>query len=185
MEELIKMQSTQQTNAEIVTDRLIQQSYRNEFHNRYDFMAPNIFVDGGQFECDLIGLRPSGFMDEIEMNCNVSDYKADFKKNSRFGGWWDSANQRSVNPRGYKHEQIQAGRLLCNYFSFLVPIDMVKKIDVPDYCGLYGWHQPRKGFFYLKIETIKKGPKLHNEKRVNERLKYLILLKVNHRFWNI
>ena len=179
------MEAAKKINTQIVTDRRIQQSYRHEFFNRYDFMAPNIFIDGGHFECDIMGIRPSGFVDEIEMKCTVSDYKADFKKQSSYAGWWDNKKGINCNPRGNKHESIQSGRLICNYFSFLVPIEIVEKIDVPDYCGLYAWHQPSHNRFNLQIETIKKAPKLHNEKRLNDKAKMRILLKLQYRFWDI
>jgi len=51
---------------------------------RYELLATNIFLDWQSNEMDLLGIRKSGFIDEIEIKLTKADFKADFKKNHAY-----------------------------------------------------------------------------------------------------
>jgi len=49
--------------------------------DRYEMLLPNVYVKNS-CEMDLLGVRKSGFIDEIEIKMSKSDFNADFKKTS-------------------------------------------------------------------------------------------------------
>src|SRR5690606_851431 len=97
------------------------------FGSRYQVMAPNVVPSTCWLEMDLLGIRRSGYVDEIEIKLDRADFKADFKK------------RVPSNPRchGLKHDVLAAGDGLPNYFAFAVPEGLVEPGEVPDYAGLY------------------------------------------------
>jgi hypothetical protein len=124
---------------------------------------------------DLIGIRKSGFADEIEIKTSVADFKADFKKS--LPGRYCQETHKKLNI--LKHEELKSGNLDCNYFSFLVPVEIADKCEIPDYAGLYVYYGERFG---PTISEIKKAPILHRRK-IDDNKKYQIGRKMAYRFW--
>jgi hypothetical protein len=60
----------------------IQRAFYYKTYQRYEMVAPNIYIDQNN-EMDLMGLRRSGYIDEIEIKLSKSDFQADFKKTVR------------------------------------------------------------------------------------------------------
>ena len=141
------------------TEREMARGFMYEFYHRYRFIAPGLKCAGGN-EMDVIAIRRSGFVDEIEIKTTRGDFMADFNKTTVV------RNEPGAGPthsRIAKHDAIESGRALCNYFAFLMPPSLAEQcaIDIPEYCGLYTF---TPGLFYGKIETIKRARLLHRGK---------------------
>ena len=148
--------------------------YRHSFQ-RYELLAPNVYLQHSS-EMDLMGIRKSGFVDEIEIKLTRSDFRADFKKITRLWGkasaLWSKSDTWVEWP---KHECLREGLLPCNYFSFLVPDGLVTVDDIPEYAGLYVL---RRGH----VQELKKAPRLHDRK-ISTEDKYHTARKMAYRYW--
>jgi hypothetical protein len=141
--------------------------YRLYGNTRYEIVAPNIYMDWATCEMDLLGVRKSGFIDEVEIKVTKSDFVADFKKRIRF------------KTPGLKHDLIPEGKLYCNYFSFFIPVALVDQCDIPDYAGLYVFDNSRA---YSRVRELKRAPRLHDRK-ITDKQKYQVTRKVHYRYW--
>lgn len=105
----------------------------------YDIIIPNYYPDG--YEMDVLRIaNNSNYLVEYEIKISLSDYKADFKKGTKYGY--------------SKHEKLQYGKSLCNRFYFVCPQNIIK--SVPAYAGLiYYLHE--NNTFQIK----KAAPLLH------------------------
>ena len=148
--------------------------FYSQWFQRYELVIPNLYMDYW-VEMDLFCLRPSGYVDEIEIKRTAYDFKKDFKKTVTvdLGGPLKGLH-RYVQRN--KHEEIKAGRGQANRFSFLVFEHMVDKIEIPDYAGLYVLKE--RGY----IEEVKSSPLLHRQK-VGIDKKYQIARKMCFRYW--
>lgn len=158
-----------------MTVKRLQKLFDTYYYNRYDILAPNIYLDWEFNEMDLMGLRKqSGFVDEIEIKFSVTDFKADFNKivNIKNGPIYNKKN---------KHECIKKGMLHCNRFSFLIPSDIIDDCKIPEYSGLYVFYKNSKRNY--RIDEIKKAPLLHKNK-ISDKLKYEVGRKMGYRYWN-
>jgi len=106
---------------------------------------------------DLLCVRKSGYIDEIEIKISRSDFTADFKKTVKLK---QGANLWPLIKR-LKHDAMQEGLLKCNRFSFLVPESLIDKIDVPDYAGLYVM---KEDLFRPYVTEVKKSKLFHKNK---------------------
>lgn len=131
---------------------------------RYDIVVPNAFI--GRNESDFVGIRKSGYLDEIEIKLTRSDFKADFKKVGR----------RTWGASTPKHELLQKGELAPNYFYFAVPKGLVSPDEVPDHCGLI----ELDGYW---VSVVREAPRLHTRKLSDER-RHKIAMKVHYKYWN-
>jgi len=134
---------------------------------RYKFIVPNCYLDWSDFtEFDLLCVRKSGFIDEIEIKRTVSDFRADFRKSGRF--------------HLSKHEQLKSGNAPANYFSFLMYEELGAKIEdeIPEHAGLFvltstGW-----------VVEKKKAPRLHT-KKIGERTMLKLGEKMMSKYWRL
>jgi hypothetical protein len=141
------------------TEREMARGFMYEFYHRYRFIAPGLKCAGGN-EMDVIAIRRSGFVDEIEIKTTRGDFLADFKKTTIVH------NQPGTGPtheRMDKHLAVAAGMALCNYFAFLMPPALAEQCEseIPEYAGLYTF---TPNLFYGKIETVKRARMLHRGK---------------------
>ncbi len=110
----------------------------------------------GFSECDVLRITPSNIVYEYEIKTSRSDFKADFKKKYKHSRLSNTISKNNEYIKWSGHPGIP------NYFTYVVPKDMVKPTEIPEYAGL----------IYVEgdnIEIIKKAPKLHNFK-ANETL---------------
>jgi len=163
----------------------MQNAFYRHTVQRYEMLAPNIYLDWRFNEMDLLGLRKSGYIDEIEIKLTKSDFKADFKKTVKVDG-----EMKSLFPCGVKypeiinkpkHDALQEGLNHCNYFSFLIPEELVDKCVIPEYSGLYVYKVDNTGIG--RVSEIKKAPLLHKRK-ISDHFKYCIGRKMAYRYWN-
>ena len=100
-----------------ISEKILQKRFYECNHQRYELLVPNIhFCDQGG-EMDIFCLRPSGFIDEIEIKLSISDFKADFKKiievpDGKHPSGWEKT--KGIK----KHEGMEEGLHCCNYFHF-------------------------------------------------------------------
>lgn len=148
------------------TEKHLQLAFHSITFGRYELIMPNIHMLHN--EMDIIGVRKSGFVDEIEIKLSKSDFLADFKK--------------SKGHSGSKHYHIKNGTHFCNYFSFLLPEHLVEECKIPFYSGLYVFKHwdGKEGY----VEEIKKPPRLHSRK-ISDRNKYEIARKATYKYWDI
>ena len=165
--------------------RSIQKAFYNETFQRYEIVAPNIYLDWQFNEMDLLGLRKSGYIDEIEIKLSKSDFLADFKKTVQVKSSYKCIVSERYAYDGYfkktKHHAIKDGLPHCNYFSFLMPEDLAKKCEIPEYAGLYLYKIDKFGDG--KVREVKTAPLLHKRK-ISDRFKYEIGRKMAYRYWN-
>jgi len=142
---------------------IIAKTFYRCWGDKFEITLPNVFLDFW-CEADLLGIRKSGYIDEIEIKVSKSDFKADFKKQC----WWKTINDET-RPWGNgfrrvevkKHDMLEARDCLPNRFWFLVHPDIADKIDVPEYAGLLTV-TPYKDHYMLR--HIKEAPLLHKTK---------------------
>ena len=121
-----------------LADQIIVDLMRHVSGHAYDIIIPNYFF--GWYEMDLFKLSKSGVIYEYEIKISRSDFFNDFKKDE-----------------GKKHDKIKNGQGKANRFFFVVPEDLIKPEEVPDYAGLLYY---KNGWF----TTIKTGKILHKGK---------------------
>lgn len=135
-------------------------------HNapRYDFIAPNVQMTHN--EMDLIAIRKSGFVDEIEIKLSRADFRADFNKTCQY--------------RWKKHDTMSKGKCLANYFYFYVPASIEASIInlMPDHAGLMVFEH---GFATERI----RAPRLHRERKLTDRRRISLGQKVMYRYWRL
>jgi len=162
-----------------ISEKILQKRFYERNHQRYEFLVPNIhFCDQGG-EMDIFCLRPSGFIDEIEIKLSVSDFKADFKKTSMI----EDKNRVKEWPKYktiLKHDALRQGFNDCNYFSFLMPIEIVEKCVIPEHAGLYVFEKYENG--HSTIRELRRPPRLHNRK-ISDELKYRAAKNGATKYW--
>jgi len=145
------------------TEQQMSRGFMYEFYHRYRFIAPGLKCAGGN-EMDVIGIRRSGMVDEIEIKTTRGDFLADFKKTTIVRSQPEIPDFLKTAPeRMDKHLAVAAGMALCNYFAFLMPPSLAEQCEseIPEHAGLYTF---TPNLFYGKIETIKKARMLHRGK---------------------
>lgn len=167
-----------------MNERDLQLAFYQSTYQRYELTAPNIYLDWQFKEMDILAVRKSGYLDEIEIKLTASDFKADFKKTVKVKRGIITSNfieyPNYVDKR--KHEAIPEGILHCNYFSFLIPEELIDKCGIPNYAGLYTYRSIKKGVG--RVTEVIKAPLLHRRK-ISTELKYMVGRKMAYRYWSI
>lgn len=158
--------------------------YRHTFQ-RYELVAPNIFIDFQFNEMDIFGLRRSGYVDEVEIKLSRTDFLADFRKMVRVKSLYRCIYENGYTHSGYyykpKHDALTEGLPHCNYFSFFMPKELVSECKLPNHAGLYTYYIDNAGTG--KVRELKKAPRLHKRK-ISEHIKYEVGRKMAFRYWN-
>lgn len=164
--------------------KIIQKAFYHNFSSRYELVFPNVFFGPGKGnEFDLLGVRKSGFIDEIEIKVTHSDFLADFNKLS-----WTQTGVKKWGSREIplwekqnKHQLLMDGKQPPNYFSFLLPVELVDKCTVPDYAGIYTYVIGQKSKIF--ISEVRSAPRLHTRK-ISMNDKYMLSRKFVFRYWD-
>jgi len=151
-------------------------AYHRTQQQRYDFMIPNTHFNLG-YEMDIMCVRKGSFMvEEIEIKTSRSDFLADFRK--------------TVGRHRMKHQELERGNLIANYFCFLVPALLLPKIqdDIPEYAGIYVGYKLNKPYSEKDnagyIRHVRKPKRLHKN-RPTEKLLYKKTRGMTYRFWTL
>jgi len=161
----------------------LQSAFYRANHERYEILAPNIYLSFGTSEMDILGIRRSGFVDEIEIKISKSDFMADFKKTVMVKGERTMSAANTLYHKydeRLKHDCLREGLHVSNYFSFLIPEELVDKCEIPEYAGLYVCKIDSNGF--ARVSEHKKAKRLHSRK-IDIEKKYEIGRKMAYRFW--
>lgn len=161
--------------------------------NRYEICMANVYLSF-DVESDIVGVRKSGFIDEIEVKVTRADYLADFNKVCRgqlekHKEWKSSPRAGFVGPRRAgplytyykKHDLIAKGEYWANYFYFMVPEEMAD-ISVPDHAGLLVGKKLSANRVILR--EAKKAPRLHG-RRISAHNKMQLAMKGYQRYKNM
>lgn len=138
----------------------------DDHRKRFEVLVPNYYLTSF-YEMDLVGLRPSGFIDEFEIKLSRPDFAADRKKTLDFQN----------NGQRYKLEALERGDLEVNHFWYVTPpglIDVSK--ELPSFAGLIE--------IGTDVRVIKFPVRLHSQKASFE-ARYKIAQKANNRFWTL
>lgn len=131
--------------------------WRNRMHK---FVVPNARMIWG--ESDLISITKAGFVYDHEIKISRRDFFADKKKFFKHLCFNNAVNYQERLP---------------NYFSYVVPTNLVSVFEIPEYAGLvyidsgYG------------ITVVKTPPLLHKTKIANDVILKLCS-KLMWRYWN-
>jgi hypothetical protein len=124
----------------VLTESKIQDALKHQLSNPR-FLLHNLYVFG--WESDVLMLTQSGYWYEYEIKISRADFKNDFKhKNDK--------HIHSLSNLDHTKKP--------NYFSYVVPENMISIDEVPEYAGLI------YVFENGGTRTIKAAPKLHKEK---------------------
>lgn len=118
----------------------------------HDFAEETILTNyfHADWEADILIIDRDGFSHEIEIKLSKADFKNDFKK------FYTNHNGEKF----LKHDKICCGDYVCNQFSFLVPMGMVRHEDVPEHCGLIEFYHDEDRWettFY----KVRPAPQIH------------------------
>lgn len=94
----------------------------------YSILVPNV-NPASWAECDLLGVRKSDYVEELEVKISRSDFKNDAKKTV-------VVQNGDKYPTMLKYEALERGLAPINYFSYVVPAGLLEPNEVPDFAGL-------------------------------------------------
>jgi len=161
------------------TERDLQNLFYKHNWRRYDLVGVNIFVDSGSNEMDILGLRRSGYVDEIEIKLNAKDYRAEFEKTIRVKRE-DTDNGYPLYDKMLKHDALERGITNCNYYWFLMPESLASTCDIPEYAGILIYYIDNAGIERIKH---KRNPTLLHKRKLSEKKKYEAAKKMATRYW--
>lgn len=131
------------------------------------FCINNAYIFKHNWESDFFILRKNGFCNEYEIKISKQDFKNDFKKDikhqilksgsflykyRKFSHWEDGINAIYNNV-----EEIRKWNLRPNKFFYVVPENLIKLEDIPEYAGLVYCKQNGD------LIVVKEAPFLHKE----------------------
>lgn len=137
---------------------------------------PNFYLVMDRFEADLLVLRTSGHIVEVEIKTNRSDFQKDLR---------DKSDKHEILSQGetlfkfsksgsqveYRSSQIP------NQYFFACPEGVISPEDVPDHCGLISVN-PEDAYY----RVAKKAPFLHRNK-VGSDLMIKMIKSYSRRLW--
>lgn len=145
-----------------MNEKLIQDALWYRLQRKgHNLIVPN-YTPLGWFECDIFSITAAGLMVEHEIKVSIADFRADALKCKNEwngihgeGAAWD---KRSKHSRLIARDAEGPTR-----FFYVVPTDMVKNFEVPEWAGLiYVNEHPQHRT--LHFSSVKDAPKLHGGK---------------------
>ena len=105
------------------------------------------------WEADLLLIDRAGKSHEIEIKLSKSDFKNDFKK---------SYTNQHTGEKFLKHDKLLSGDYVCNHFSFLLPMGMVKHEEIPEHCGIIEFYH-NEDTWETEFFTVREPKCLHDD----------------------
>ncbi len=125
---------------------------------RYSAIMPNCYptskgtIYGLSWkESDLLAIRKSGYVEEIELKVDKNDYAKLEPLKTIHKGFQEVL----------KHDALQSGQCIPNYFSYLFPVGLVDYTTVPDKYGIYEFYYSN---YSGHIKEVRKPKLLHRNK---------------------
>lgn len=136
---------------------------------KHQLVIPNAVMRWG--EVDLLSVTPAGFIVEHEIKISRSDFKADRRKIEKHSclskmSLFDDASDAD-------------GHCCPNYFFYVVPKELIKTEEVPDYAGLI-YVGEKSGW----CDIVKNAPRLHKEK-IDLPVALKLASKMMVRYWKM
>lgn len=103
------------------------------------------------WEADIFIVDSDGNSHEIEIKYSKSDFKNDFKK------FYTNHHNKE---KFLKHDKICCGDYVCNQFSFLLPMGLIKHTDIPEHCGIIEFYHDVDNW-ETHFNIIRKPKKIH------------------------
>lgn len=105
------------------------------------------------WEADILLIDQDGLSHEIEIKLSKADFKNDFKK---------SYTNHASGEIFRKHEKIKCGDYVCNQFSFLIPMGMLRATEIPEHCGIIEfYHNPDA--WETEFFEVRKPSQIHTD----------------------
>lgn len=147
-----------------MTSKDITKKLSRHFAWRKNIIIPNYQQGTTGYEADLLIVRPSGWVEEVEIKISLSDFKADFKNKARK----HLILQDKASPRQ---------PFIAKKFWFAVPGDIADKVMelLPPYAGLI----VVDGF----VTVRKPAPTLKHAKKISPAKITHIYKCIYYRFW--
>ncbi len=138
-----------------ISERSIQQVLIREFWSSSWVLMPN-YTPASWWECDLFRLTRAGYFYEYEIKLTKSDFRADQKKQKSF--WGGGPNRTTQSKYELLASDEGAGP---KEFWIVVPEDLIRPNDLPDWAGLMYASQTKHGDIRIRRErtatTFKRG----------------------------
>lgn len=162
--------------------RIIYES--RKMQQRFEIMIPNCYTQPDN-ECDILGIKKSGYLDEIEIKISFSDFLNDSKKivrqfDEKTRSWVVEPNGLYMPIKRAKYEALSLGLMHVNYFTYAAPEGLLSIECIPDFAGLIEIRAGENGYF---IKEIKPPKRLHTNKAPLE-FKYQMAKKMVYRYWS-
>ena len=159
-----------------LTERDVQKILvQTKFDRLKNLVVPNCcrFTYG---EADLIVVRPSGWVDEVEVKVSKADFRRDFKTKNVKHGIMAGEYQREC---GYEYMTIRR-------FWFAMPHALAVELleEVPDYAGLVGVSGTAAVTSSRSALTLTKAPVLPNAKKATREEIYQVVKNLSARYWD-
>jgi hypothetical protein len=123
----------------------------------HEVIIPNFYF--GNWEMDLFRLLNTGYLTEYEVKTSRGDFRNDFKKSTEDVKYNFAEKKIEKSNFRTKHEMMEAGNYIANKFFFVVPENLIKPDEVPDYAGLIYFDEK-----YNVFKTIKPAKFIHKNK---------------------
>ncbi|EKN4699694.1 hypothetical protein JE939_002866 [Yersinia ruckeri] len=170
----IRMKNPELKNSVLHDAKSLASVFYKTYSNDFDIILPNCFLVVGQGESDLLCIRKSLYIEEVETKISKQDFYNDFKK---------TITLNMTNPNGTeyttlnKHEAAKAGLCFFNRHWFLCPDDIIGLNEIPEHSGLMVVYRD-------KIKVIKSAPLLHRRKADIEMI-YRASSSAARRIWDL
>lgn len=138
----------------------------------FDIIIPNCFLVVGQGESDLLCIRKSLYIEEIETKISKQDFYNDFSKTITLKDS-ENATYTTIN----KHDAAKEGLCFFNRHWFLLPNNVIELSEIPEHSGLMV-------IYRNKIKVIKSAPLLHRRKADIEMI-YRASSSAARRIWSL
>lgn len=126
------------------------------------------FTGNGLSECDVLAVSKANLLYEFEVKISRSDFKKDFTKEHKHKLLTERKGTKEYSKyvRGKRTDEKETVFLIPNYFTYLVPYNLVSVDEVPEYAGLLYMNETCDGFIWER-----KPPKLHTYKMDDKMLR--------------
>lgn len=168
-----------------ITAAQITQALTRRWLVHQHIVVPNCCVTG--WESDLLILRKSGWMEEVEIKISASDFKREFEAKA-------DKHERLVKG---KAEYIPGNRQVIGRYDwtdckphtirkfwFAMPHSLAEKLgpQIPEYAGLLSI---RHGYNGLTTDVLREAPILKMSRKLTDAEQVALLRSTYHRYWDL
>lgn len=173
-----------------LTELALQHAIHQKWGFGREFGIGNLYLFGWN-ESDYLTVTKAGYTDEYEIKLSRSDFHADKRKDRHeryqiVTPWrFYTGHQSKHRPPFTQVTHVGIANQYPNRFWYVVPDGLVTPDEVPEYAGLI--YAEQRGFGYVMLKVVKRGPKLHGHKLPEAKVQKLIRAGYHrfiHRWYN-